>query len=93
MENEPLNNEKSKYQGRDTLEELLQPKRGRKKRSSKNLGRLVNFNCSWELDARLDSYRANRKRKEERVIERTEVIVQALDEFLTGQGYPPTSEN
>lgn len=74
-------------------EELPQPTRGRRKRVNKNSARPVNFSCPWELDARLDNYRADRKRKEHRNIERTEVIVQALDEFLTRGGYPPASRN
>ncbi len=80
-------------QGETGQEEHVQQKRGPKKRVNKNLGRPVNFNCPWELDARLDNYRADRKRKEERIIDRTEVIVQALDEFLTREGYPPASKN
>ena len=94
VDRHPFNNgEVGDQQGEALQEELPQTKRGRRKRLNKNSGRPVSFNCPWELDARLDNYRADRKRKEERIIERTEVIVQALDEFLTREGQPPDSSD
>jgi hypothetical protein len=84
MQNQPLNNEEFGHQG---------GRRGRKKRPNGNSGAPVSFRWPWELDARLDNYRADRKRKEHRVIERTEVVIEALEEFLTKEGYPPPSKN
>jgi len=93
MESRSLNDNEEAADQRDEIvqEEQAKPRRGPKKRVNKDSTRRASFNCPWELDARLDRYRADRKEKEERTIEGTEVIVQALDEFLIKEGYPPSS--
>ena len=74
-------------QGETGQEEHVQQKRGRKKRVNKNSTKPVNFRWSWDLDARLEHYRAERSREEHRTVERNEVVEQAVDEFLTKEGY------
>ena len=75
------------------VEEHVQSKRGRKKREDKDSTRNVNFVLSWDLDARLDQYVAGCKRKEHRIVERSGVVEQVLDKFLTDKGYPPNPED
>lgn len=88
VESHPHNNtEAEDQQGEAVQEELPQPKRGRRKRVDKNSMKPVNFQWSWEFDARLEHYLADRSGKEHRKVDRTEVVVQAVDEFLTKEGY------
>jgi len=69
------------------LEEHVPQKPGRKKRGDKNSTKGVIFVLSWDLNARLDHYVAERKRKEHRNVDRSEIAAQVLDEFLTKEGY------
>jgi len=64
-------------------EDQPQQKRSRANEDTK----LANFRISWNLNARLDHYVADRKREERRNINRSEVAEQALDEFLTKRDY------
>ena len=68
-------NERPKHQLHD--EQSLQ-KRGRRSRENKDSMKPVNFKCSWELDARLGRYVTDRRLKERRHIDWSEVIRQAL---------------
>lgn len=57
-----------------------------KKEAGKNL-RPVSFKWPWDLDKRLGHYVVDRSYKERHDVERTEVVVKALDEFLRKEGY------
>ena len=90
----PFNNEEAENpQGEALHEELPQTKRGRKKRLNKNSMKPVNFKWPWELATRLDHYVADRELKEHRNVDRSGVVAQVLDDFLTNEGYPPVSKN
>jgi hypothetical protein len=88
MGTQPLNNDKSKHQRDDTLEELLQPRRGRKKRVDKDSIKSVNFVLSLDLIERLGHYCVHQSRVEGRNVTNSEVVERALHEFLTREGYP-----
>ena len=88
IDGHPFNNEETEYQqGEAPQGELPKPTRGRKRRANKNSTKLVNVRWSWEFDARLERFRADRSAKEHRKVDRAEVILQAVDEFLTKEGY------
>ncbi len=72
---------------RQLHEEQSLEKRGRRSRGNKDSMKPVNFKCSWELDARLGRYVTDRRLKERRHIDRSEVIRQVLDEFLSKNDY------
>lgn len=72
---------------RQLHEEQPLKKRGRRSRGNKDSMKLVNFRCPWELDARLGRYLADRRLNERRHIERSEIIRQALEEFLSKNDY------
>jgi len=90
----PINSSEAEdRQGEAVQEELPQKTRGPKKRVNENSRTSVNFKWSWDWDACLDRYLADRKQKEHHHFNRTDVIVQVLKEFLTKEGYKPASKD
>ena len=95
MESRSLNDNEEAADQRDEIvqEEQAKPRRGPKKRVNENSRTSANFKWSWDLDARLDHYVADCKRKVHHNVDRSEVVEKVLDEFLTKEGYPPYSNN
>ena len=94
VDNHLLNNGEAEDQkGEAMQEELPQPRRGPKKRVNKNSRKQVTFLWSWALERRLGHYIVERNYKEHRDVDRSEVVEQAVDEFLTREEYKRVSKN
>lgn len=79
----PLNSEQAENQ----RGEAVQGERPHGKRVDKGARHPQTFKLSSDLIARLGHYVVDRSRKDGRRVEKSEVAEEAIDEFLTREGY------
>jgi len=88
LEREPRSNGGAEDQlSEKTQEKPARSKPGPKKRVNSNSRKQVTFKWSWEIEKRLGFYLVNRNYEERRDVDRSEVVEQAVDEFLRDKGY------
>jgi len=85
----PRGNEYPRQAGEQRGEAIREQLRqdDRRKRSSKDSMKRTGLQWSWELEARLRHYLADRSREARRDVDRSEVVAEALEEFLSKRGH------